>query len=160
LQGFGHYLAPDGPSVVHLYGREAPPGWLARLPLKALFVFHRSQTLFRSEPITRGLTSCAWDLQSNRGRRTQGLEAGAVREFFTAAEWPLTISTPERALLEMLDEIPRRETFHNVDMIAEGLRTLSPKRLQKLLEDCRSIKGGRLDPKHLITVPEDLGAPA
>lgn len=78
----------------------------------------------------------------------------------------------------------------------EGLRNLSPRKLQKLLDDCRSVKvqrlffwfadrhnhswlkqvdrdqvdlgkgkrmlvkDGRLDPKHLITVPEDLSAPA
>nr|WP_263429354.1 type IV toxin-antitoxin system AbiEi family antitoxin domain-containing protein [Nannocystis pusilla] len=96
----------------------------------------------------------------------------------------------------MLDELPQHESFHQVDMIVEGLRTLSPRRLQKLLVDCRSIKvkrlffwfaerhrhawlehidrscidlgsgkrllvkGGKLDPKYLITVPKDLDAPA
>ena len=102
------------------------------------------------------------------------------------------MSTPERAILELLDEVPERETFHQADKLMEGLRTLSPRRLQKLLEDCRSIKvkrlflwfaerhrfrwkrqiqedridlgkgkrmlvrGGKLDAKYLITVPEDL----
>jgi len=194
LLGLGHYVALDGPRVVHLYGREAPPGWLGKLPFETRFVFHRSQTLFRSD-VTGGLTSFAWDIEKNAGQRAEGLEAGAVRAFQTDAEWPLTISATERAFLELLDELPRHETFHNVDMIAEGLRTLSPRRLQKLLEDCRSIKvkrlffwfaerhghrwlnqidrdrvplgsgkrvlvkGGRLDPKYLITVPEDLSAP-
>ena len=59
-------------------------------------------------------------------------------------DWPLTLSTPERAYLEMLDELPRHESFHQVDMIVEGLRTLSPRRLQKLLADCRSVKVKRL----------------
>lgn len=195
LQGFGHYLSPDGPRVVHLHGQEAPPNWLAKLPLNVSFVFHRSQTLFRSEPVTKGPTSFAWDIDPNRRQHAEGFAGGAVRAFQTDAEWPLTISTTERAFLEMLDELPGRETFHNVDMIAEGLRTLSPKRLQQLLEDCRSIKvrrlffwfaerhghrwlnqinrervplgsgkrvlvkGGRLDTKYLITVPEDLSVP-
>ncbi|MBM7485183.1 hypothetical protein ACVWWI_001492 [Bradyrhizobium sp. USDA 3686] len=110
-------------------------------------------------------------------------------------EWPLTVSSPERALLELLDELPNSESFHQVDMLVEGLRNLSPRKLQKLLDDCRSVKvkrlffwfadrhnhswlkqidrdtvdlgkgkrmlvkGGMLDPKYLITVPEDLGAP-
>lgn len=195
LQGFGHYLSPNGPRVVHLHGRAPPPNWLAKLPLNVCFVFHRSQTLFKSEPVTKGLTSFAWDIEANRGQHAEAFAGGAVRAFQTDAEWPLTISTTERAFLEMLNELPGRETFHNVDMIAEGLRTLSPKRLQKLLEDCRSIKvrrlffwfaerhghrwlnridrervplgsgkrelvkGGRLDAKYLITVPEDLSAP-
>jgi hypothetical protein len=144
LQGFGHYVAPDGPRVVHLHGREPPPGWLAKLPLDVRFAFHRSQTLFKSEPVTKGFTSFAWDIENNSGLHAKGFAGGAVRAFQTDAEWPLTISTVERAFLEMLDELPGRETFHNVDMIAEGLRTLSPRRLQKLLEDCRSIKVRRL----------------
>ncbi len=58
--------------------------------------------------------------------------------------WPLTYSTPERALLELLDELPSRESFHQVDVIVEGLSNLSPRRLQNLLENCRSIKVKRL----------------
>ena len=46
----------------------------------------------------------------------------------------------------MLDEVPQRETFHQTDMLVlmEGLRTLSPKRLQKPLVECRSVKVKRL----------------
>ena len=54
------------------------------------------------------------------------------------------MSAPERAILELLDEVPERETFHQADMLMEGLRNLSPRRLQKLLSDCRSIKVKRL----------------
>jgi hypothetical protein len=53
-------------------------------------------------------------------------------------------STPERALLELLDELPRHESFHQVDALVEGLRNLSPRRLQMLLNDCKSIKVKRL----------------
>ena len=37
-----------------------------------------------------------------------------------------------------------RETFHQADMLMEGLRKLSPRRLQTLLADCRSVKVKRL----------------
>lgn len=178
LQGFTHYLSASGPSTIHLYGTEPPPGWLTKLPLKEAFQFHRSQVLFSS------LASSG-----------DALQAGTLRELPGPAEWPLIASTPERALLEMLDSLPSHESFHQVDMMVEGLRTLSPRRLQTLLADCRSIKvkrlffwfadrhqpawlkqidrttvnlgtgkrmlvkGGKLDPTYLITVPEDLGAP-
>jgi len=56
----------------------------------------------------------------------------------------LTLSTPERATLEMLDTLPNRESFHQVDMLFEGLPNLSPRRLQALLADCRSVKVKRL----------------
>ena len=104
------------------------------------------------------------------------------------------MSSPERAILELLNEVPERETFHQADMLIEGLRNLSPRKLQKLLLDCRSVKvkrlflwfaerhnhawmqqldckeidlgsgkrmlvrGGKLDRKFNITVPEKLDA--
>ena len=104
------------------------------------------------------------------------------------------LSTPERAVLELLDGLPGRETFHQVDMLMEGLVGLSPKRASRLLGECRSVKvkrlfpwlaerhghpwlerldrdgidlgrgkrmlvrGGKLDAKYQITVPEDLDA--
>ena len=54
------------------------------------------------------------------------------------------MSSPERAILELMDELPRHESFHQVDMIMEGLVNLRPRRLQALLEDARSIKVKRL----------------
>jgi hypothetical protein len=97
-------------------------------------------------------------------------------------------------MLELLDEVPRSETFHQADVLMEGLRNLSPRRLQTLLVECRSVKvkrlflwfaerhnqpwlkaidprkidlgkgkrmlvrGGKLDTKYNITVPENLDA--
>ncbi|MGQ3049269.1 MAG: type IV toxin-antitoxin system AbiEi family antitoxin domain-containing protein [Niveispirillum sp.] len=191
LQGLGHYVSASGPASIHLHGDEPPPGWLAKLPFKERFIFHKAQTLFSATTTAEGPLSLAGGDDGDDHERT----GDHVRPLTMSAHWPLLVSTPERAFLELLDELPKRETFHNVDMIAEGLRSLSPARLQRLLEDCRSVKvkrlffwfaerhghrwlnridrdrvslgsgkrmlvkGGRLDPKYLITVPEDLGAP-
>ena len=54
------------------------------------------------------------------------------------------LCAPERAILELLDEVPQRETFHQADVLMEGLRNLSPRRLQALLADCRNVKVKRL----------------
>ena len=51
---------------------------------------------------------------------------------------------PERAILELLDELTDDESFHHVDKIFEGLSTLVPRRLDKLLKECSSIKVRRL----------------
>jgi hypothetical protein len=45
-------------------------------------------------------------------------------------EWPLAV--------------PQRETFHQADMLMQGLRTLSPRPVQKLLTNCGSVKAKRL----------------
>lgn len=173
-QGFAHYLSGSGPLTIHLYGTQPPPGWLFKLPLSETFSFHRADVLFKF---------------------TQATHHRALREVAGPSDLPLRVSTPERALLEMLDELPTHESFHQIDMIVDGLQSLSPKRLQTLLADCKSVKvkrlffwfserhqppwlkqidqtsvnlgsgkrmlvkGGKLDPKYLITVPDDLNAP-
>lgn len=170
LHGFAHYLASSGPREIHLYGDGKPPGWLFKLELDCRFLYHNAKRLFREDPMARGLDSQTW------------------------GHWPLTLSTPERAVLELLDELPKRESFHQADMLIAGLRNLGPRRLHKLLVDCRSVKvkrlflwfaerhghpwlkrldrsgiglgrgkrmlvrGGRLDSKYRITVPENLDA--
>ena len=125
LQGLSHYVSPSGAAVVHLYGTKPPPGWLAKLPLPQEFRFHRIQSLFKTV------------------HTVPDQQAGTVRPL-REDERALMVSTPERAFLELLGELPERQSFHNVDMITEGLRTLSPRRLNVLLQDCRSIKVKRL----------------
>jgi len=54
------------------------------------------------------------------------------------------VSTPERAILELLNELPADESFHNADMVFEGLANLRPRLLETLLKECRSVKVKRL----------------
>jgi hypothetical protein len=142
LQGFAHYLVHTE-SEVHLYGPKPPPPWLSKLKLKVSFVYHNDRKLFRNEPITFGTTSLAWDLAKNR-IADAGVDASFTVQPWGQWEWPLTLSTPERAVLELLDELPDRESFHQVDKLFEGLTNLRPQRLQKLLVDCKNVKVKRL----------------
>lgn len=193
LQGYAHFLSQEQREV-HLYGQVPLPGWMDKLPLEQRFVFHNSKRLFANEPITRGLTSLSWNVRTRESTSADPIHGSFNVLPWGQWDWPLTVSTPERALLELLDELPGRESFHLVDKLVEGLASLSPRRLQKLLEDCRSIKvkrlffffadrhelpwlkrierdkvdlgkgdrmlvrGGKFDPVHRITVPEDLDA--
>jgi hypothetical protein len=83
-------------------------------------------------------------VEDNKGRSHDPIHGSVNVEPWGQWRWPLTLSSPERAILELLDELPHRESFHQVDMLMEGLSTLSPRRLQKLLADCRSVKVKRL----------------
>ncbi len=125
LQGFAHYLGAGQPREIHLYGLRKPPGWLDRLDLPQSFVTHDLRRLF--------------------GPRPTAFVAGCI-DFVAAegAKWPLSCAQPERALLELLDEVPQRETFEQADRLVESLRALSPRRLQKLLEACTNVKVKRL----------------
>ncbi|ATU94441.1 type IV toxin-antitoxin system AbiEi family antitoxin domain-containing protein [Phyllobacterium zundukense] len=144
LHGFSHYLRREEKEV-HLYGPEEAPNWLNKLPLQISFVYHNSAALFRNDPITFGLTSLGWNLKDARHASADNLHGGSFRVMpWGQWEWPLTLSTPERAILEMLDGLPAHESFDQADKIIEGLTTLSPRKLQKLLIDCKSIKVKRL----------------
>ena len=56
----------------------------------------------------------------------------------------LRISSLERAILEVLDEVPRTVSFAHASELFEGLTTLRPKLAVALLQACRSVKAKRL----------------
>lgn len=131
LQGFAHYL-PHQTSEVHLYGPKHPPAWLEKLPLAERFVYHNSKRLFEKEAAK---LPAAPD---------EPLPADLVKQPWGQWGWPLILSSPERALLELLDRLPEHESFEQVDRLVEGQANLSPRRLERLLADCRSVKVKRL----------------
>lgn len=189
LQGYEHYLK-HSTRTVYLYGPETPPTWLKNLSVGATFAYRNDARLFH----TARATTAPHSLEPSPYKPDAGRSEGLTTRPWGHWNWPLVISTPERAILELLDELPDNESFHQVDMMMEGLSTLSPARLQALLMDCRNVKvkrlffffadrhqhawlkrldrkkidlgsgkrmlvrGGRYDPKYLITVPGDLDA--
>ena len=135
LSGYAHYLETGESPTVYLYG-QAAPSWLAKLPLKAHFEL-RSDRLFASTGT--GIEMWRFDLRSGETfAETRDAEAKGPWD------WSLTMSVPERAILEMMDELPRHESFHQVDVVMEGMTSLRPKLLGKLLKECRSVKVKRL----------------
>lgn len=190
LGGLSHYVSARGPREVHLYSPKRLPGWVGKLDLDMQFVPHVGKGLFRTEAEVAG---GGWNPDAQEFG-DGALGPGFTRTTWGQWNWPLILSTPERAMLELLDEVPRRETFDQADKFMESLTTLSPRRVQALLEDCRNIKvkrlflwfadrhapawlqridrtridlgegkrmivrGGRLDSRYLITVPEGLHA--
>lgn len=144
LHGLGHYLAQDL-SEIHLYGQKAPPSWIDKLDLRQRFIYHNQSRLFENDSETSGVKSLAWSSEENSGRDLTKLHSGSITSIAWGQwDWPLALSTPERAILELLDELPGRTSFHHVDKIMEGLSGLRPRRIQKLLLDCSSIKVKRL----------------
>jgi hypothetical protein len=138
LQGFAHYLQQQT-TTVYLYGPEKPPTWLQDLDVGVRFAYRNDGRLFRKQRISTAPHRLDGDSVPGPVRRDS-----IVAQPWGPWRWPLMLSTPERAILELLDELPDKETFHQADMLMEGLTTLSPARLQTLLNDCRSIKVKRL----------------
>jgi len=63
---------------------------------------------------------------------------------FPAGEFTIRISSPERAVMEMLYHVPAKQGFDEAARIMESLLTLRPVLVRKLLETCTSIKVKRL----------------
>ena len=126
LAGYAHYVILGDALRVHFYG--SVPRWVNRLPIETKIAMHQ-RTLF-GETLT-GI------VHSDRDVEHTGQTVNIWR-------WPVKASSPERAILEALDELPNRASFDNLDKIFEGLATLRPARLMELLTTCRSVKVCRL----------------
>jgi hypothetical protein len=137
LQGFSHYVSSGGSREAHLYANEELTGWVLRVPVDTKLVLHKARKLFRSRDVPAYFTV-------GDATPSPPEDNGFTQQQWGHWKYPLTQSTPERAILELLDEVPKRETFHQADVLMEGLRNLSPRRLQALLSDCRSVKVKRL----------------
>lgn len=132
LHGHVHYLPLGGQRVVHLYGRSPLPAWMNRLGLAEAFVRHGTGRLFQMEELNSGGDTGALSMQFTRDL-PWGDQSRTVKA-----------STPERGFLELLDGVPKQVSFEHADQLMEGLSTLSPHRLQKLLHRTRSVKVKRL----------------
>lgn len=142
LGGFAHYLARSEREA-HLYGPAKPPSWLDDLKLDTRFHFHNSRRLFPEDDVSAWFGALAGALEAKSNAKTPESDNFRVMPW-GQWNWPLTYSTPERAILELLDELPERETFHQTDMLMEGLASFSPRRMQRLLVACTSVKVKRL----------------
>lgn len=187
LQGYEHYVSMQERDV-HLYGPEPAPGWLSKLPLGIKFLPHNSRALFTHTPTPLGPERPEGTVVGGSDPKLGAVKALSWGQW----NWPILVSTPERAFLEMLNDLPDHGSFDIADKTMESLSTLRPRVLQALLADCKSIKvkrlffffadrqqhawlkrldkeaidlgtgkrmlvrGGRLDPTYLITVPETL----
>lgn len=166
LQGYAHYLAMGKGGTVSLFGSSGTklPAWFLQYDWGATLRYSTTK-LFADDP-----------------------NAGLTKRELTA--YAITVSAPERAMMEMLYLVPAEESFEEASLLMEGLTTLRPRLVQSLLEQCRSvkvkrlfmflaeacnhawvkkldlskvdfgkgkrmiIKGGRLDTKYNITVPD------
>lgn len=134
LQGFGHYISVWRTNEVHLYTPAPMPGWFSQLDLGVHISVHR-HTLFADS--VNGLTH---EKQTDGKTDSPSFMLHSWKE----ARWPMRVASAERAVLEYVDELPAHESFEQVDQFMNGLGTLSPRRLQVLLEACLSIKAKRL----------------
>lgn len=124
LQGFAQYLSLNKQRKIHLYSSGYCP-----VRLKAIFKqiddvelqWHRTARLWANGwPDKTMLSAYQW------------------------REETMSMSTPEQAMLEVLMAMPQEVSFEHAEQLMQGLTQLSPRKLDALLKDCKSVKVKRL----------------
>jgi len=120
MQGYAHYLPLGKGAVVALFGTSGTrlPAWFQQYDWGVEL---------------RYITTRLFDDAMDTGLTQKDMGSYAV-----------TISTPERAIMEVMYGLPRDASFEEAALLMEGLTTLRPRVLQVLLEQCRSVKVKRL----------------
>jgi hypothetical protein len=132
MHGLDHYLRM-GAARVTLYGPAPLPAWVGALDLPERFE-RRSDARLGFAPLSAGLFA------SGPAQREVGLETLPGDR----PDCPLVVSMPERAILEMLMDVPGKDSVAGADAIVQGMMRLRPDLLGRLLRECASVKVKRL----------------
>ena len=124
LSGLSQYLSLGITPHIHLYTQGKLPSWLKRLSLPIECEGHSTNTIWPE-----------WLVKDKTFIRQHEWEAELP---------PVYFSCPEKALLELLTDLPESVTFEHADELMQGLVNLSPRKLDTLLKACKSVKVKRL----------------
>lgn len=126
LQGLSHYLSLSSQRRVHLYSDGPLPAWVNKLGLEETFEWHGNARLWNNKDKTDLSSQFTVDLPW--GDQPGGLKA----------------SCPERAIFEVLAEVPEEVSFEHADHLMQGLVNLSPRRVEAILTRLKNVKAKRL----------------
>ena len=127
LQGLAHYLPFAAGKKIHLYGTARLPAWVGKVVPGVQFEWHNEWKLLgRHDAVHRDQTD-------------------PLKQFTRVQTWKegkpgIAISSPERAIVELLMDVPNEVSFDHADQLMQGMTGLSPRSLQALLEECRNVK--------------------
>jgi hypothetical protein len=141
-RGLGHY-ARSGPDTILLYGPDTLPPWIHKLRVPERFE-QRRDAAFASLRVYRDEQGI---LHRENGRRIAEErlgELGLAQIKWGTFDWPLIFSNEERACLELLQDVPDRESVYEAFVLLQGLVSLRPESVSRMLRACGSVKAKRL----------------
>ncbi len=120
MQGYAHFLPLGKGTTVSLFGLPDVklPTWFKR---------------YRWGVKVRYLTTNLFSGEANQGLTKKEMGFYSV-----------SVSAPERAMMEVLYMVPKEESYEEARLLMEALTTLRPRVAQTLLEHCSSVKVKRL----------------
>lgn len=118
--------------MITLYGPDRLPGWVGKLPLTERVEYcGKGPFDLPALPFSDEITDQA--LLNHGLERREEKPSGMV-----------VCATPERAMLELCGETSDASGVYEADALMQGMATLRPQRLERLLRHCHSIKAKRL----------------
>lgn len=146
-RGLGHYGRLSGAEkiTVYVYGPETLPPWVNKLGIPERFE-QRNDAAFSVLRVYRDEKGVLHRFSKNEEPiPSEALgNLGLVEIKWGTFDWPLIFSTEERAILEVLQNVPERESIYEAYVLLQGLVNLRPERVSTLLRACHSIKAKRL----------------
>lgn len=142
-RGLGHYVRMSGPETIFLYGPEVLPAWVNKLGLQERFAV-RNDAMFGSLRARRNALGALVDFHDEPLQPKQLADFGLQDMTWGAWDWRLLYSTDERAMFEVLQDVPARESVYEADVLMQGLVNVRPARVMSLLMACTSVKVKRL----------------
>ncbi len=141
--GMGHYVRMSGPETIYLCGPEVLPAWVNRLGLEERFVA-RNDAMFYTLRARLDEQGTYVDFQGKPLAPDRYSEFGLQQTAWGPWEWWLLYSSNERAIFEVLQDVPAKESIYEADVLMQGLVNLRPNRVTALLKACASVKVKRL----------------
>jgi hypothetical protein len=174
IQGLSHYLSLSENKIVHLFGNDVLPEWVTNLDLNVKFVRHTTNSLFvenseENKQFHPFLSESDWD--GNRKLILSTTERAYLE---------VLLDVPQKISFEHADQLMQGLTTlspRNLQKTLECCQNVKVKRLFFWFADRQNyvwlgkinrenitlgsgnrmlIKGGKLDTKYKITVPEWL----
>jgi hypothetical protein len=144
-RGLGHYARAAGAETIQLYGPETLPPWVNKLGVPEKFE-QRSDAAFSELRVYRDEKGALrrFGKKEERVALDELGEFGLVEIKWGTFDWPLIFSSEERAILEVLQNVPEGESIYEAYVLLQGLGGLRPERVAALLRACHSIKAKRL----------------
>jgi len=142
-RGLGQYVRLSGPETILLYGPEALPAWVNKLEMKERFVV-RNDAMFGTLRVGRDAQGALVDLRGEPIAAGQLADFGLQEMTWGAWDWQLLYSSDERAMFEVLQDVPAKESVYEADVLMQALGHLRPARVSALLRACTRVKVKRL----------------
>jgi len=143
-RGLGHYARLSGVETICLYGPETLPHWVNKLGVPERFESRRDAA-FGNLRVCRDGNGVLKQYDTEAPVAPDDLGSfGLIERKWGTWDWPLISSSEERAIIEMLQDVPGRESIYEAYVLLQGLVNLRPDRVTVLLRACKSIKAKRL----------------